>query len=827
MKIERYFAAVLLAVAMFTVVAGAQDPGPPPSGSQEEPSSVPPDAGPSNQDSDRPQLQDRETSEAKASVARISLIHGNVSMQRGDSNEWSAATLNTPLVQGDQIATGDRSRTEVELDFANVMRLAAGSTAKVADLERARIQVQVSQGYAYYTIFKGNEAEVEIDTPNVAVRLLRPGSYRVQVNSESETDVIVRDGEAEVTTPQGSTRVKEGELITIRGTDNPEYKVENAPSGDDWDKFNRDRDHAIQSANAVHRTNPYYTGAHDLDAYGRWVDVPGYGDVWQPYEQSATWAPYQDGRWVWEPYWGWTWVSYEPWGWAPYHYGRWFYWNTGWVWWPGPIYPWYRPVWAPAYVSFFGFGGHVGFGVGFGFGSVGWLPCGPFDPFFPWFGRGFNQVTIVNINNFNVRNFNGRFVAPLGIAGRHPFISNITMARTNARVRAGITSVSGPDFARGGMGSRRFGVDAGRLREGRMMTANIPVVPTRESLHAGNMTRPVGAGLQPRVSSRFVTRGGTPAGPPAFHEQAAQVEHVVRSSGGGLGGSPNVRFANEASRGGLAGPHSPGLSGSQAVDHGNARMAQSMGGEGSRGGWRSFGGGNGSPPQNSSRGPSGPVQGGPVQGGPTQGLDRGGTSRNEHGGWSTFPSRSGESSRGKPQLQMAKPIVTPRTPPPAYTYTRPSTPPPASSHGPGSYGSSAGSSSGSYGGRSASGSHGPGTGSYSGGGRSSGGYTGYSSGGSSGGPGAGSYGGGGRSSGGHTGYSGGGSYGRSSGGSGAGSYGGGGRSSGGYSGGGGHGGSYSGGGGHSSGGGGNSGGGNSSGGSNHNSGGGRSGGHSR
>jgi len=30
----------------------------------------------------------------------------------------------------------------------------------------------------------------------------------VQVNSDSETDVIVRDGEAEVTKPQGSTLVR-------------------------------------------------------------------------------------------------------------------------------------------------------------------------------------------------------------------------------------------------------------------------------------------------------------------------------------------------------------------------------------------------------------------------------------------------------------------------------------------------------------------------------------------------------------------------------------------------------------------------------------------
>src|SRR5207237_1523080 len=110
-----------------------------------------------------------------------------------------------------------------------------------------------------------------------------------------------------------------------------------------------------------------------------------------------------DGRCVFHLYYYWTLVSYEPWGWAPYHYGRWFYYNYAWAWWPGPVYPAYRPFWAPAFVSFFGFGRHFGFGVGFGFGSIGWLPIGPCDSFFPWWGRrglgGFGPRNVANITN--------------------------------------------------------------------------------------------------------------------------------------------------------------------------------------------------------------------------------------------------------------------------------------------------------------------------------------------------------------------------------------------------------------------------------------------
>ena len=457
-------------------------------------------------------------------VARISLMHGDVSMQRGDSGDWTAATLNTPLVRGDQVATGDKSRTEIQLNFANILRLSAQSQAKIADLTRTHIQIQLSQGYAYYSMFKGSEADVEIDTPNVAVRPLKRGRYRIQVNSDEETEVVVRDGEAEIDTPQGSTTVSDGHSIIIRGTtENAEYKVEDAPSRDDWDHWNKDRDHAIQDAQAWHRTGPYYTGAGDLDAYGRWVFIPGYGWVWQPY-QDAAWAPYHDGRWVWEPYWGWTWVSYEPWGWAPYHYGRWFFWGGSWVWWPGPVHVHYRPVWAPAFVTFIGFGHHTGFA--FGFGSIGWIPVGPFDPCYPWWGRGFNRVNVVNITNINVVNVrNVNVIRPLGIRGRQPFISNVDMALRNQRVRAGISGVDVEHFGRGDVRVRRLDVRDDDLRGGRVMTGNLPVVPTRDSLHTGAVTRPA---IIPRGNDRFFTHRQPPAALPAFHDQRDRVQRVVQ-----------------------------------------------------------------------------------------------------------------------------------------------------------------------------------------------------------------------------------------------------------------------------------------------------------
>jgi hypothetical protein len=60
------------------------------------------------------------------------------------------------------------------------------------------------------------------------------------------------------------------------------------------------------------------------------------------------------------------------------------------------------------YVSFFGFGGGVGFGFGGGFGSVGWLPIGPCDGFYPWWGGYRSHFSVVNIYNVATHSYNYR-----------------------------------------------------------------------------------------------------------------------------------------------------------------------------------------------------------------------------------------------------------------------------------------------------------------------------------------------------------------------------------------------------------------------------------
>jgi len=614
-------------------------------------------------------------------VGRISMIHGDVSTQRGDSGDWSAATLNQPVMGGDKVSTGDNARAELQMDFANIFRLGANSKANLATFTHKDIQIQLSQGIANYTVSKDSEVEPEIDTPNVSVHPAHhDGVFRIEVRPDGDTLVIVRKGEAQIATPQGSTEVQAGEMATIRGDSNSaQYKISTAPDPDDWDRWNADRDHMIQNAQAWHHTNQRYTGAQDLDTYGQWKNVPDYGDVWVPNE-PADWVPYRQGNWVWEPYYGWTWVGYEPWGWAPYHYGRWFAYGNSWAWWPGPVYAGYNPFWAPAWVSFWGWGAGWGFGLGWGgWGGFGWLPIGPCDWFHPWWGgyRGrFGVVNVFNVHNNHQFRYGG--IGPLHGGNR---FSNVANVHDNHVFRA----MSTMDAGRFGAGGKAGPANNHQLSGARMMAGNLPVVPTRTSLSAsGKPAAP--STIRNGGSERFFGSAHNNVSRPAsFQQETAglrqtmQQSHVGavpaggRTAAGSFGGRGTVATstiqkpsAGTISNRGVSGPTTSGQNGNRGGDRPFTPPSNS--------GARAAGGGT---VQHS--GPSTPSSGGfrpftpPSNSGASRGVSGGTYERGNSGSyWNrtapSTPSRGeygaggyrggyGGGTSSRPQLDMRQPIV--------------------------------------------------------------------------------------------------------------------------------------------------------------------------
>ncbi|HXR10248.1 MAG TPA: hypothetical protein VN792_05695, partial [Candidatus Acidoferrales bacterium] len=102
--------------------AGAQQAPPASQQPMEIPAQYPP------QPQGGPQGPPQQAPQNDPGAARISFMQGDVSTQHNGSNDWAAATVNTPVVNGDHISTGQNARAEIQLDHANVLRLSDQST---------------------------------------------------------------------------------------------------------------------------------------------------------------------------------------------------------------------------------------------------------------------------------------------------------------------------------------------------------------------------------------------------------------------------------------------------------------------------------------------------------------------------------------------------------------------------------------------------------------------------------------------------------------------------------------------------------------------------
>jgi hypothetical protein len=151
-------------------------------------------------------------------------------------------------------------------------------------------------------------------------------------------------GDVRVDGPSGVEEVSKKQTATFALTGNTPYilakNVQNNPY-DDWDKEQQDYDQryanaAAKSNSYVGNGSPYAYGAGDLNYYGNFFNVAGYGTMWQPFFTGAGWDPFMDGVWAFSPGMGYGWASSYPWGWVPYHSGSWMFLPSyGWAWQPG------------------------------------------------------------------------------------------------------------------------------------------------------------------------------------------------------------------------------------------------------------------------------------------------------------------------------------------------------------------------------------------------------------------------------------------------------------------------------------------------------------
>ena len=334
----------------------------------------------------------------EGSVARVRSVVGDAMVLPYGAEEWEYLVRNDIISEGDMVKTLSDSRIVFEFGRGNVVSLGEDTKIEVIQLDddfimridRGKARVMTREASGKFILMNTDIYVYEYST----VRVQREGTFAKAsvIRGEAEIDgEVVRAGEMARIYPDGR--------IVIRREFNH----------DNFDKWASEYERKYVIIHEVRYVpDDIYIGVYDLDAYGHWRYISGYGWVWVP-DVGPDWRPYYYGHWVFRVRVGWVWVSYEEWGWVPYHYGRWTWISgIGWVWVPGSR---WRGAWVVWYE---------------GPGWVSWAPIDPYGRpiyYITYRGRRRWVAPVVDVKSFKKPVY--RYKPPVGGVYKKPVYKTV------------------------------------------------------------------------------------------------------------------------------------------------------------------------------------------------------------------------------------------------------------------------------------------------------------------------------------------------------------------------------------------------------------------
>jgi len=279
--------------------------------------------------------------DSQVRIVRLSTVDGSVQIDRAIGGGYEKAMPNLPVTQGTKVRAQGEGRAEIEFEDRSTVRIVPGSVVEfpllsLRDSGARATTVEVQEGTVYVSFAGSKGDEFAVTFGHETVRLNQAVHFRVQMNDTAATLAVFK-GQLTIEGPSGNVELVKKQAAAFDLDNNDQVKVSKNVEelvSDEWDK-RQDQYHDTYLARNS-GLSPYSYGMSDLNYYGSFIDVAGYGTLWQPYFTGAGWDPFMDGAWCWYPGAGYMWVSAYPWGWLPYRYGSWmFVPGYGWGWQPG------------------------------------------------------------------------------------------------------------------------------------------------------------------------------------------------------------------------------------------------------------------------------------------------------------------------------------------------------------------------------------------------------------------------------------------------------------------------------------------------------------
>ena len=181
------------------------------------------------QDQGQDQAQDQ-TQDPPGRVARLNFSQGAISFRPAGEDDWVSGVPNRPMVTGDDLWSDQDSRAEVHIG-STAIRLGAKTGITFLTLDDRTTQIRLAEGSLILRVrHVDDDDNYEIDTPNIALNLLQPGEYRIDVSEDgSQSITTVWHGRGRVTGGGFTYTVVAGQSATFTGSDHVDYELGQIP----------------------------------------------------------------------------------------------------------------------------------------------------------------------------------------------------------------------------------------------------------------------------------------------------------------------------------------------------------------------------------------------------------------------------------------------------------------------------------------------------------------------------------------------------------------------------------------------------------------------
>ncbi|MBI1355381.1 MAG: hypothetical protein GC160_13625 [Acidobacteria bacterium] len=208
-------------------------------------------------------------------AAQLNVADGDVTILH-ENGDRVAARAGDEIFPGDRVITGSRSRAEIQLARANLVRLGDDSEVEIEGLGNRAYRLELVRGLLHYSQLRTGQADVDIKTAVASIEPVKPSVFSVEARSGDEIEVTVRDGAVEVFSDRGLEKVKSGHSLSVRSfRDETAVRTAKAEPKSDFDAWSKRRNKMLRPS----------------------VPYQGFGPYWGGY-WSPAWGPY------WGSYWG-------------------------------------------------------------------------------------------------------------------------------------------------------------------------------------------------------------------------------------------------------------------------------------------------------------------------------------------------------------------------------------------------------------------------------------------------------------------------------------------------------------------------------------------